>query len=438
MEDMWNTVVIEEILEKLKPYTTPKKALQLLESCPSSDAFIREDSQPVSVFIDFLQFIINRRPSGTLNGIWEELMCKTLKYSRNFNYSKDVKFWEDIGKDIGVDVWLSKCLNVSSNCPNPYIRLELFRLYRLFKLRTDVPSISKELCVNTFMETVSEIQPHLIHLDGDVLFGITDLNYIFLDCGNVKLLRSFVSFDINKQLLKRKPIVVDSIETKFMLHCIQLIGIFATMAATITDPEEQAIEVHLCICCFTEGIRNLVDCGDHFGMMPFWQQFSIITADEPLHQYVIKAIRELTSAINNLKQTDAVRTLMPFRDEILVDLFTCSKTNVLPNLLLSRQIQGYGRGRYVQHHALLLNRLSRVYNKKMAFADEDSDAEDSYIDNEYAQTEESSVIEDSDMSDDEISVIEDSDMSDESDLSEVWVPANNIGNDSTSRLSSND
>ena len=48
----------------LKHSTTPQKALQLLETCPPPDAFNVEDEGPFVIIQSFFLFIVHRHPSN--------------------------------------------------------------------------------------------------------------------------------------------------------------------------------------------------------------------------------------------------------------------------------------------------------------------------------------------------------------------------------------
>ncbi|CAL4084801.1 unnamed protein product, partial [Meganyctiphanes norvegica] len=126
------------LLELLDPSTTPEKALETLSyPCFSPEAYAR-DNDHVLIFLAYMRFIITRQPDAHVEGIWEELLKNTVIYSLNFSNSREeITYIRNTHTKVVladgplVSTWLQKALATHNKCPNPYIRLELFRLIRI-------------------------------------------------------------------------------------------------------------------------------------------------------------------------------------------------------------------------------------------------------------------------------------------------------------------
>merc|ERR1739838_269285 len=94
---------------------------------------------------------MTRLPDACVDGIWEDILRKTVKYSCCFPYKVDG--FPALGefalndafvnapelcrtlipiKNLRVRSWLIESLSIPSKCINPYRRLELFTLFRVF------------------------------------------------------------------------------------------------------------------------------------------------------------------------------------------------------------------------------------------------------------------------------------------------------------------
>ena len=62
------------------------------------------------------------------------------------------------------------------------------------------------------------------------------------------------------QLKKGKHIIINSNESKFLVHCIQMIGVWAKMASSIEKPFKQTEEIESCFVLLRTQIANLVYC----------------------------------------------------------------------------------------------------------------------------------------------------------------------------------
>lgn len=342
---MEDPISIRELQVLLKSSISPQKALQHLLSCPPANTFSSEDEDPVRIFLEFMRFIMTMRPDGSIFGIWDELLHKTLKYSKNYNDSRDGQ----CGVLSGVSNWMIKVLG-SNSCPNHYTRLELFRLARLFKL-------NHELSVHgdTILHTISNIKPHRLYPSGnedDLLFGAMDLHYIIIKCQTVETIQDVVLIDLNQQLRKGNGIIVNSDETRFILNSIQLVGIFSALARYIPDANVRAKQLEFCCATFFGGICRLIDCD---GEGPLVQD---ILNHQSFYHHVVEFIRDLTNVTLTLGQRDMSYTVMRTRDLLVLDFDIGSATSEFSKLLSDRQVHG---SRDVQKHSLLLYHLSWLY-----------------------------------------------------------------------------
>ncbi|CAL4099767.1 unnamed protein product, partial [Meganyctiphanes norvegica] len=117
-------IIKKFLMELQNPSTTPEMALQsLLYSClsptncfPISDRLGATDNSLCAIFVAYIRFIVKKLPDACVDGIWKDILRKTVIYSRYFP--------PVVGNCSLMSAWLDKALNNKSNCPNPYIRLE--------------------------------------------------------------------------------------------------------------------------------------------------------------------------------------------------------------------------------------------------------------------------------------------------------------------------
>ena len=333
-----STLLKKLLLELRDPRTTPELALQSLSSpcfCPTT-YISEEDNEPFVIFLACMEFIMERLPEGCVEGIWEQVLRKTVNFFKvDLNDFQGVIYaLFGLTKVNQVELWLYKAFGTESMCPNPYIRLELFRLVRLFKAKKMDYTKAWE---NIFINTIREIQPHRFYPSGnedDVLFSVEDMIYI---------INNVLHFDIKLQEKKKKEVIFNSAETNFFVNLIQVIGVFANMSRSIPESSKQ--------------ISHLLDC---FTLLMPWMQFRQFVVQPSVHRYVIEVIRDLTAAITsfpkrgNLKlHVELEMLLLKIRDSISMDV--CNKTSNLPSLLLYRQINGPS---IVHRHSLLLKEIS--------------------------------------------------------------------------------
>ncbi|CAL4245352.1 unnamed protein product [Meganyctiphanes norvegica] len=277
--------------------------------------------------------------------------------------------------------WLRKALIVHNKCPNPYLRLDLIRLIRVFhwstlgnmfkRDRVNLNNGYERVC-STFIHTIGEIQPLDLYPSGsedEVLFSLADLRFIFSSgCNDSRRLQKKISNGIIEELMKHNTIDVENKEGKFISNCIQLIGIFTVRGGSI--PKISLIEIILNF--FKYQIGNLIYYKDFEFLLPGnipWEQFQYILSHPSFHPHIIETVCYLTSAIINNPCKYSTQ-LWPVRDCIAGDLVVCTKTSDLPKLLLSRQLHGPG---HVHTHVLLLPDLRLMKPNDFYMKMEDSD-----------------------------------------------------------------
>ena len=154
----------------LEPSTTPEKALQFLSApCLSIQPKNQKDEKPLKIFLANMEFIIKRSSDGVIDGIWEKIISKTFYYSRYFD-KKYISFslWNvhnGFSRSNIFTKWIYKVLNNPDHCPNPYIRLELLHLFRIFLDESIVSELGvnyKMGIINTMTQTIKAIEP--VHL----------------------------------------------------------------------------------------------------------------------------------------------------------------------------------------------------------------------------------------------------------------------------------
>ncbi|CAL4117069.1 unnamed protein product [Meganyctiphanes norvegica] len=375
-----SSLIERHLLEFLDTSTTPEKALESLSSCFSPG----NSPDTVLIFLAYMRFIITKQPDAYVDGIWEKLFMKTIMFSRNCSDSGEEisHIMKTHTKIVLADgprmiTWLQKALIVPEKCPNPYVRLELFRMVRIFRWNKSgnmstidwalLDDTYESIC-GTFIHTISEIQPHHLYpSDGEVelLFDFTDLRFIFYryESNLDPTLQKLITGGINEQLNMNNKVDVDSEEARFIYHCIQLIGIFAVIANSIPHPMLH-IKMIGNLCLFLRhNIGRLIHSVDiNLHDKTSWGQFQHVLSCLPLNSYIIATIRDLRSAILNHKCTYASylpsASLATIIDNLARDLNVCTKSCDLPRLLMSRQVQGPTS---VRQHALLANHLEPLY-----------------------------------------------------------------------------
>ncbi|CAL4062115.1 unnamed protein product [Meganyctiphanes norvegica] len=399
------------LLELLDPLTTPEKALQLLSfPCFSPEAYTRKND-PVLIFLAYMRFIIARQPEAVVNGIWEKILKNIIKYSRNISdYVDDnhIRF-TPVGNRPQVHRWLRKALLCPRMCPNPYIRLELFRLIRVLchsysgnmsqKDWSDIDDTLGLVC-GTFIHTISEIQPQHLCPSGDefwfeMLFGIIDLSFIFRRYAKFlkEKLQKIITDGILKQIQKNNSLDVESIEVMFISNCIQLIGTFTVMYGSKPSIEH----LNYLLNFFLNNIGSLIyseDLSNELGNTDPLVQFSYVISHLPdaFHPCIIETVCDLTSAIFNYSIRDSDHQLH-LRDRMAEGLGVCTNSWDLPGLLLSRQIHGPAQ---VRKHALLLRYSLPVYYEF------ESDSEDSYSGDNEDEDRDTEVTDSEESEDEEI------------------------------------
>ncbi|CAL4059503.1 unnamed protein product, partial [Meganyctiphanes norvegica] len=334
-----------------------EKALQWLKSpCFCPEDYKIGERKPVVIFLVFMRFIMEKLPNACIDGIWEEIIKQTVLYSRNFSEKGTELFkismnfypytYDKVATGPQMITWLEEALSNKMKCTNPYIRLELFRLIRIMR-KWQYPHPTCETMFDTFIHTMSEINPHHVYPSGGVdkvLFGFTDLRYI-------------IKYNKEKNIIDCH----DRNGSRFLSHCIQLIGKFAVTVGFISDLVKQINRIrHLCNFLFE--LRELVIIGPlepQISKWAKWDQFRYIVSSPPFRPYIVETLCDLTASIINCKGSNRnMACIMDIRDSIVQELNVGTNIYDLPRLLMSRQIQG---PKPVCQHSLLLNNLTQMY-----------------------------------------------------------------------------
>ncbi|CAL4097208.1 unnamed protein product [Meganyctiphanes norvegica] len=389
--DNHSKLLKNHLLELLNPVTTPEKALQSLSSCLSPTTYTSSDDEPVVIFLAYMRFLIARLPGASVDGIWEHILRKTINYSRNFTITEKLALDDFVREEFTlcspklciklipietyqVFPWLYKALGNHQRCPNPYIRLELFRLIRLFSDDDLGDMAIEERLSITFMQTICEIQPHHLYPSGnedDLVFSVFDFDCIINACSRDGKLQQMISSDLIKQLSKSNNVIINSYETKFLTQCLQIIGIYAVITGSRSNPTNQNREIQLCFKLLRHSIGLLVNCRHHLPCMSDWKQFCYIFAHPPFNRYAVEAVHDITVAITNNKDSNKVDQMLQLRDIIAKALNVCTKTFNLPKLLTSRQVDGLSfihRQSFVLS-GLALNRDNSIKTRKDPYSE---------------------------------------------------------------------
>ena len=157
----------------------------------------------------------------------------------------------------------------------------------------------------------------------------------------------------------------------FLVHCVQMIGVFAVTTVSNPDPKEQTNMLISMLGLFREGIANFVYSNNTF-VSP-WMQFRNLFSRPPFRCYAVEAVQDLTYAITNLKERSDIKChhklynfLLELRDVLISDLDVCSLACNLPSLMMSRQVHG---PKHVHQHSLLLKGLAGARNNGEIYHD---------------------------------------------------------------------
>ncbi|CAL4166357.1 unnamed protein product [Meganyctiphanes norvegica] len=362
-----DTHLRKNLMEILNPNTSPEMALKSFSSfCFSPNARERNNEYRL-VFIVHVKFIMTRLTDQCVTGIWENIIKKTIMYSRMFYPSENahiVKNYMGMGfvertlspTELQVANWFNEALSSTSKCPNSYVRLGLFRLIRiLLEESLYLPPMPWECICATFIQTIVEIQPHRIYSNTNVdemLFEVCDMHHMIRKCSIHGKLENIIS---NNKVANNK-------ETMFILHSLQLVRVFAIVAGSIADSKgfinkrrvQEIFNTQLNVCCSVlNSIGPMVTMNN-----PIIGQSQGVICHPLFHPYFAETVCDLTSAIINNKVCETNPTLNPmgFIKYVAEELGVCTKTCDLPRLLLHRQM--YGFNPLVRQHSLLLRYIS--------------------------------------------------------------------------------
>ncbi|CAL4131513.1 unnamed protein product, partial [Meganyctiphanes norvegica] len=381
------TPLEKHLLELLEPSTTPEKALQLLSiPCFLPMSYSNDNEEHVVIFLAYIRFIIMKLPEACVDGIWEDFLWRALKYSQNFCGKHKYLYYflkpnlyimpdmycrivHTEGLKVQLKIWLNDALSSESKCPNPYLRLELFRLVRIFNPDNVLhKSLDSRKCIcYTFIYTICQIQPLRLYPGGnvdDILFSAIDLKIVFSVFFQIEYgeyLPNIIVVDLIAQFIENGEVIEESLATKFISHCIQIIGGFAVLAGAKLNHNIQFNELQNCLVVFRQSFGRLVACKDLSYVMTSWMQFRYIVARPPFQRHIVETFHDITVAIVNCKQGQIKEHLMSLRDSLAEELGVCLSNYKVPNLLFSLQIHG---PRLAHQQFILLGRLAEAYKNR--------------------------------------------------------------------------
>ncbi|CAL4102366.1 unnamed protein product [Meganyctiphanes norvegica] len=326
-----DSLVGNSLRKLLDPSTTPEKALQLFSSpWLLPEHYSLEDNEPIVICFAYIRFIIVRQPEADVDGIWEEILRKAVIYTKNYPGIQILRVKLAYAKDMhssDVTPWFVKALSTYSKCPNPYTRLELLRLGSIFYIAltwANQTEITRELISVTIMRTISEIPPHHLYPSGkndDILFNNDDLYYYIYESHLSRFMKNMIVADITKQIKEENKVLINSIETKFLCHTIQLLGMSAITTCYISSID---------VFWYGDVLKDFI-------------------SRPPFSHYIVESINDVTTLIINKYMPEvheiwskAPNLIWAFLNSV-ENIDVCNKTCDLPRLLLSRQIHGFRR-----------------------------------------------------------------------------------------------
>ena len=183
-------------------------------------------------------------------------------------------------------------------------------------------SISSEDLCKKFIHTICIIQPQSLYQSNyeNQAFGSLAMGQIITKSSRGNELQKLISSDLLYQIKKRKKITADSMASKFLINCLQIIGMFAVKAVTSSDPNRHFVEIFHCLVTFKEGIGSLISLGDDIPEKSEWMQFCHIITHPVFFNYAVEALVDITAAADNIKDKVRKKNVMSYRDSIVKDL----------------------------------------------------------------------------------------------------------------------
>ncbi|CAL4155026.1 unnamed protein product, partial [Meganyctiphanes norvegica] len=375
--DIQGNLLEESLMKLLEPCTTPEAALQLFSSpCFSPSAvYTRGNNEPAVIFLSYFKFMMAKLPNACIDGIWEDILNKDVMYTQHLiDFDPQVTLIMKLKHMLTCDcfIWLQEALSSYSKCPNPYIRLKLFRIIRLF--HCNATSLNWEPVCDIFIHTLSEIKPHHLYPSGDEdesLLSVDDLTIIIYK----KDITNIISTDIISQIRNIKRVFGDSKEARFMTHYIQLIGIFSILAHSIPDPFKYKDEIRRCYGAFRDFMDELVYCTNYDPLRYPNKRFRYVVSYPSFRHCATQTVCDLMVIFINMKVIEGYEARsLQFLCDVAVDLGVCKKTRVceVPRLLLYRQIHGSTLAR---QHTLLIPLLLKNISPHYSFRDKSEEDE---------------------------------------------------------------
>ncbi|CAL4060331.1 unnamed protein product, partial [Meganyctiphanes norvegica] len=394
--DVQEKLLDDNLMKLLDPCTTPENALQLFSSpCFSPSVYTKGDDEPAVIFLAYFKFMMTRLPDACVDGIWEDILNKAVMYTRylyGFQVSLVMQLKPPYMHTSNCAIWLQEALSTHKKCPNPYSRLKLFRIIRM--TQRYVTSLNWEPVCAMFIETINEIKPHHLYPSGDKdenVFSVDDLINIIAQKDTIEI----ISTGTIAQICNKNELFVDSKETRFISHCIQLIGIFVELARSIPDHFHSIYKIELRRCChaFNDYMGHLITpllfCKEYKPWRSPREWFQYFVSRPPFRHYAIQTVRILIAIFIDKKviSESEIPSLEYLRD-VAGDLGACNKSCELPRLLLYRQIHGSTLAR--QHTLLIPKMMLKNLSPHYTFvgnADEDDNVQNviSEGDNDYLQ-----------------------------------------------------
>ena len=184
------------------------------------------------------------------------------------------------------------------------------------------PSISSENLSRKFIHTICGIQPLSIYRTNyeEQDFGSMAMGQIITKCSRGNKLQELISRDLLYQIKKRNKITADSMASKFLINCFQIIRELAVQADASSDPNRHFVEIFHCLVTLKEGLGSLINLGDNIPEKSEWTQFCHIITHPVYFNYVVEALVHITDAANNIQDKVRKKNVMSYRDSIVEDL----------------------------------------------------------------------------------------------------------------------
>merc|ERR1739838_33732 len=195
-----------------------------------------------------------------IEGTWEEVLYELIKYTRTWDMDEEfseiplsdstVRIRDDCWmKDYYCWNWMVDTACSSVVCPNPYLRLEFFRLILLFDEKKHLFSFSGKTILTGYIECMSSINPEKLYIImGNDLFSMRHLMLCICSLSLPK--RKRIKHVIGRKVVEDLHLNQIGKEVQFVANSLKVIGMFAEIAKKRYKNKSNYLRCSLNICMY--------------------------------------------------------------------------------------------------------------------------------------------------------------------------------------------